>query len=261
VALGDSLSKGVQPNARGVSVETSDGYANQLFTALHQSEPALRLADFGCPGETTASMVRGGICAYRAGSQLTAAAGFLRAHRGRVSLITVDIGANDLNFCLTAANIPHFGSCISKSLATTTANLTKIMTEVRAVGGHARIIAMNYYLPELAEWRKGFLGQLLARAAEVAATSYNNVLTKVYNRFGIRVADVFGAFHTSDFGNPVTVPGYGRLPRNVAAICQWTWQCAGPPRGPNQHANQAGYSVIAHAFMLADAGLATRRPT
>ena len=50
VALGDSLSKGVQPDAKGTSVETADGYANQLFTALHQDEPALRLADFGCPG-------------------------------------------------------------------------------------------------------------------------------------------------------------------------------------------------------------------
>jgi len=49
------------------------------------------------------------------------------------------------------------------------------------------------------------------------------------------------------------VPGYGRLPRNVAAICQWTWQCAAPPRGPNQHANQAGYAVIARAFLLAGA--------
>jgi len=39
----------------------------------------------------------------------------------------------------------------------------------------------------------------------------------------------------------------------VAAICQWTWQCAAPPRGPNQHANQAGYAVIARAFLLAGA--------
>jgi len=47
----------------------------------------------------------------------------------------------------------------------------------------------------------------------------------------------------------VTVPGIGSLPRNVARICQWTWECAPPPRGPNQHANPAGYRVIANAIL------------
>jgi hypothetical protein len=40
----------------------------------------------------------------------------------------------------------------------------------------------------------------------------------------------------------------------VALICQWTWECAIPPRGPNQHANDTGYRVIARAFLTA-AGL------
>ena len=62
------------------------------------------------------------------------------------------------------------------------------------------------------------------------------------------------AFHTSDFTGKVTLPGIGTLPRNVASICQWTWECASSPRGPNQHANQAGYQVISHTFLQA-AGL------
>jgi hypothetical protein len=60
---------------------------------------------------------------------------------------------------------------------------------------------------------------------------------------------VFAAFDTTDFGNQQTVPGVGTLPRNVALICRWTWECAPAPRGPNQHANQAGYAVIASAFL------------
>lgn len=36
---------------------------------------------------------------------------------------------------------------------------------------------------------------------------------------------------------------------NVALICQWTWECAPPPVGPNEHANAAGYGVIAQAFL------------
>ena len=54
-----------------------------------------------------------------------------------------------------------------------------------------------------------------------------------------------------NFGDPVTVPGIGSVPRNVARICQWTWECAPPPRGPNQHANAAGYRVIADAILAA----------
>ena len=34
LALGDSLSQGVQPDAAGASVETGQGYADQLYAAL-----------------------------------------------------------------------------------------------------------------------------------------------------------------------------------------------------------------------------------
>jgi hypothetical protein len=37
----------------------------------------------------------------------------------------------------------------------------------------------------------------------------------------------------------------------VARICTWTWECAAPPVGPNEHANQAGYAVIARTFRAA----------
>jgi hypothetical protein len=119
---------------------------------------------------------------------------------------------------------------------------------------------MNYYLPALAQWRQGPAGRAFARLSELAATGYNAVLTRVYKEHGVGVADVFGAFHTSDFSPQVTLRGLGRLPRNVAAICQWTWECAAPPRGPNEHANQAGYQVIARAFLLAGARQAAARP-
>src|SRR5579875_2746513 len=62
LSLGDSLAQGVQPNSQGVSVETNQGYANQLSTSLHQTNPYLRLVKLGCPGETTATMISGGIC-------------------------------------------------------------------------------------------------------------------------------------------------------------------------------------------------------
>jgi hypothetical protein len=131
-------------------------------------------------------------------------------------------------------------------------NLTTIMARLNAAAGHGvRVIGMNYYLPALAEWRDGLPGQAVAWTAERLAATYNGLLSRVYARSGARVADVFGAFDTGDFARKVTLPGIGTVPRNVALICQWTWECASPPRGPNQHANQAGYQVIGRAFLRA----------
>jgi lysophospholipase L1-like esterase len=252
LSLGDSLSQGVQPDSAGISVSTPDGYANQLYAILRRHHPGLRLVKLGCQGETTSTMIHGGICRYPGGSQLAAAIAFLRAHQGRVPLITIDIGANDPDSCITLPTVGKLASCAAKSVPEAAANLAKILAELRAAAPNVRMIAMNYYLPALAQWRDGILGHAFARLLELAAVGYNFVLTKVYQAFGVRIADVFGAFHTGDFSGQVTLPGLGSLPRNVAAICQWTWECAASPRGPNEHANRAGYAVIAHAFLLAD---------
>jgi len=252
LALGDSLAVGVQPDAAGTSVETRGGYADQLYATLRRSHPGLRLVKLGCPGETTATMIKGGICSYPAGSQLAAALTFLRAHQGRVWLITIDIGGNDPSSCITAPSVRTIASCIGRFVPDATSNLRKILTRLREAAGRARIIGMNYYLPALTAWRNELAGQALAHVSARLAAAYNGLLAHIYETSGAQVADVFSAFHTADFGHLATVAGFGTLPRNVAAICQWTWQCAPPPRGPTPHANQAGYGVIARAFLLAD---------
>ena len=253
LSLGDSLARGVQPDAAGASVPTPHGYADQLYAALAPRHPGLRLVKLGCSGETTATMINGGICGYPGGSQLASAVRFLRAHRGRVWLVTLDIGANDPGSCVTRPSLEKLATCVRDVIPHATANLATILTKLRQADPHGLIMAMNYYLPALAQWRDGVAGRAVARITEVAAAGYNALLADAYQRFGIRVADVFSAFRTGDFTGPVTVPGYGRLPRNVASICRWTWECAPPPRGPNQHANQAGYQVIARAFERAGA--------
>ena len=253
LALGDSLSVGVQPNAADKSLPTGQGYANQLYAALRVGHPGLRLVKLGCSGETTHTMIDGGICSYPARSQLAEAVSFLHAHRGRVSLITIDIGANDPDSCITRASLGAAIACVTKSFPQTVANLTKIMSSIRsAAGDKVRVIGMNYYVPALSQWRDGPLGQQLARLSERLVVAYNKLLTTVYQQFGAQVANVFGAFHSGDFTDRVRVPGIGTVPRNVATICLWTWECAAAPRGPNEHARPVGYGVIAHAFLLAD---------
>ena len=252
LSLGDSLSVGVQPDAAGKSLPTGQGYASQLYAALRAGDPGLRLVKLGCSGETTHTMIDGGICSYPAHSQLAEAVSFLRAHRGRVSLVTIDIGANDPDSCITRASLGAIVSCVAKGFPQTVANLTKIMSSLRAAAGSkVRIIGMNYYVPALSQWLDGPLGQQYARLSERLVVGYNKLLTTEYQHYGAGVADVFGAFHSGDFTDKVRVPGIGTVPRNVAAICLWTWECAASPRGPNEHARPIGYGVIALAFLLA----------
>ena len=250
LALGDSLSRGVQPNAAGVSVETSDGYPDQVYDVLHRTHPGLELVKLGCPGETTSTMIHGGMCHYPGGSQLAAAVAFLHAHRGRVLLVTLDIGANDPEDCGGQPGLTQLAKCAVTGIPEAVVHLGTIMTELTAAAGPGvRIVGMNYYLPALAQWRNGLPGHLVAWTAERLAAAYNQMLDRVYANAGVRVANVFGVFDTTDFASQ-----NGSDPLNVTKVCQWTWECAGPPRGPNQHANQAGYQVIARTFLQA-AGL------
>jgi lysophospholipase L1-like esterase len=253
LALGDSLSRGFQPNPAGHSVPTDQGYPDQLYAMLHPGRPGLRLVKLGCGGETTTTMIHGGICSYPGGSQLAAAVRFLRAHPGRVSLVTIDIGANDPDACITHPSLSKIARCIGSAVPGTAGNLARIMRSLRAAGGgRLDVIGMSYYVPELAAWRDGLAGQFLARLSERLAAGLNNLLTSTYEAFGARVADVAGAFRSGDFTSQATGSASGTVPRNVALICSWTWACAPPPRGPNEHANTAGYRVIAAAFRRAD---------
>ena len=246
VALGDSLAQGVQPNTSGTSVETAQGYPDLVYDALRRDHPELRLVRLGCPGETTETMLHGGLCSYSGGSQLAAADAFLRAHRGRIFLVTLDIGANDAQSC---GSLSQLASCIGTTTGVAT-HLASILVSLRAATS-ARIVGMSYYLPELAQWRTGTLGHVVAWTSERVAVSFNDLLNNAYAKANIKVADVFDAFHTTDFGNQQTVTGVGAVPHNVALICQWTWECAPPPRGPNEHANPAGYQVIAGTILKA----------
>jgi len=86
LALGDSLAAGFQSQPSVVG----GGYANRLAVHMQTVDPGIQLKDIAIPGETTTSFV---------GGQLGAAEAFLRANRGRVPLVTIDIGGNDVGGC------------------------------------------------------------------------------------------------------------------------------------------------------------------
>lgn len=251
LSLGDSLAQGVQPNPAGVSVETNQGYADQLFTALRLGNPSLHLVKLGCPGETTTTMINGGICHYPKVSQLAQAVAFLKSNQGHVELVTIDIGANDLNPCLKLTSIPKIVACLSKVIPRALKNLATILGTLRAATtARVQIVGMTYYDPELADWLKGTnAGRTLAADSIVLAKAFDADLASVYTKFSVPVADIFTAFHTAAFKTMVTLPAFGRVPKDVAEICSLTWMCAAPPVGPNIHANRLGYGVIANALL------------
>jgi lysophospholipase L1-like esterase len=266
LALGDSLSVGVQPNSAGKSVETQHGYTNQLFASKRRSIPGLRLYSLGCGGEDTASMLGTGpktFCQYtgdhrigyskrRRGSQIAAAEKFLREHRGQVAFVTIDIGANDVDGCATggAVNV----ACLNAGIASIKNNIPKISKRLRAAAGRSvTIVGMTLYDPFLALYfdpnTRG-----IAVASPGLAKQVNQSITNGHKRNGVtRVADVSKAFST-DVTTPVTYSGPltnnqpQQVPRNVERICQYTWMCVRPPVGPNIHANATGYGVIANTF-------------
>jgi lysophospholipase L1-like esterase len=241
VALGDSLSVGYQPGAG----DTDQGYVDDLYASLKSRDPGLRLVKLGCSGETTTTMMRGGICHYTGGGQLRDAESFLAAHRGRVRYVTLDIGANDVDKCLAGGAISP--SCILGGLGTISTNLPQIVGGIRkAAGPHApKFAAMTYYDPFLASWLTGSKGHALAGESVVLANVINAMETGIYRASGFRVADVAATYATNDFGHPETLPGTTTtVPRNVARICAWTWMCT----QNNIHANATGYQRIADTF-------------
>jgi lysophospholipase L1-like esterase len=260
LALGDSLSVGDQPNAKGVTLPTDKGYVDQLYAVLKHADSKLQLAKLGCPGETTGTLNKGGICGYKGdkrvsltkpgGSQLAAALAFLKAHAGHVPLITIDIGANDLNGCIALGVISKIAACLPPVFKTLEKNLAVTLVALRAADPKATIVGMTYYVPELADWLTGKAGQQFAAASVILATQFNKLLTGVYKKAGgAPVADVFTAFDSTDMKHTVTLPHLGKLPKDVALICKWTWECAPKPVGPNEHCNKAGYAVIALTFL------------
>jgi lysophospholipase L1-like esterase len=259
LSLGDSLSVGDQPNAKGVTLPTDAGYADQLSAMLNPSDRDLSLVKLGCPGETSVTLMKGGICGYkgahrfsltgRTGSQLAAALLFLKFHPTTVPLITINIGANDLNQCIALGSIPKIVACLTPVLPAIGKNLATVLAELRAADPSATIVGMNYYLPELAAWLTGPSGQTFAKESILLAVQFNNVLAGAYATAKVPVADVYDAFSTADMTDIVNLPPFGKLPKDVAEICELTWECVPPPVGPNEHANKAGYKVIAQAFL------------
>ena len=222
LALGDLLAFGYQPNG-----DYNHGYVDDLFKALQKNGVKDHL-NLGCPGETSSTLINGGICPYSPfSSQLAAAVAYLQANAGKVSPVTLDVGANDM---LNSANFNPSTCVVNQtgfwtSLKTLDANLTgtilpslkKALTVKGRVTGE--IVMMNYYDPL----------QNICPNSVPYSQIINRHLANDVQGFG-SIVNVFRAFGGPKTPNP--------------NICTWTWMCA----VGDIHANNKGYSVIADTF-------------
>jgi lysophospholipase L1-like esterase len=247
LALGDSLAAGAQPNAAGNTVPTNKGYADDLYAAERKKIEHLKLEKLGCLGETTTSMLKGGtFCRYK-GTQLADAVKFIKAHK--VSLITLDIGANNVDGCAKDPG-SQLLSCVGSGLTRIKADVPKIVKALRqAAGAKVRIAGMTYYDPFLAYYLDPAPQNSLAPVSVNLSQQLNGDLISAFNGQKLRIADVATAFGTYiPFTTTAPLAGHGTVPLAVAKICQLTWMCAAPPRGPNIHGTVSGYQVMARVF-------------
>ncbi|HVC24491.1 MAG TPA: SGNH/GDSL hydrolase family protein [Acidimicrobiales bacterium] len=268
LALGDSLAAGYQPSyaTHPPPVDPATGFRDTGYPGSYPADIAavrhLRVVDLACPGETTSTMTGTPAIArcattYRdelgASSQLGAATSYLEAHKGTVALVTLDLGANDVDSCASSGRISL--SCVQSGEARVSARLPAIVAALRralaADDPGARLVAMNYYDPflALAFTPGGFEGAAAAALSLGPMYSFDRRLAQIYGRAHVAVADVASAFRT---GRPLPVLTYDgrRLPADVALVCRWTWMCPASrsAASPDIHANTVGYRVIARAF-------------
>src|SRR5271165_448934 len=238
LSLGDSLAQGMQPDAAGLTVDTDQGYADQLYAIEKARIRGLRLVKLGC--------------GTAGGSQMTAAEEFLRAHRrpGEVALLTLDIGANDVDGCETESTIDAV--CVIRGADRISTNLPVIMRRLRrAAAPGTPMAAMTLYDPFLQLYLTPG-GQTEAISSDEYAHNVNEGLARLYRVGGFLVAHVDTAFRTYDVHRMTSLQGQSHpVPVAVAEVCRLTWMCAPAPVGPNIHADVAGYGVIAHAFATA----------
>jgi lysophospholipase L1-like esterase len=234
LALGDSLAAGLQPTTGD---QKTRGYAGPVLEGVRKTQPGNQLTNLGCSGETTTTMLRGGLCRYPEGSQTAAAVAFLKANAATTRLVTLDMGANNVLRCARPAVDQ---ACATSTTATVSTELTSILGQLRAVAPDVEIVLLTYYDPLLAAWRQGPEGQAVAAQSLPLLGALNAQIATVAAAARAKVADVAGAFATSDgSGSP--------QPTNVTRICDWTWMCS----RNDIHANDAGYAAMAAAVLAA----------
>lgn len=252
VSVGDSYAVGFQPDP---VAGPTPGYTATVARATH-----LRLANFGCGGATTTSILQSVGCTHPYGpaagsdaipyprqTQAAAAVAFLRHHRGEIKLITVSIGGNDITHCAATANP---AACVLSVLPAVQKNVETLASRLRAAAGvRVPVIGLTYPDVLLGLWvyPSAHPDPSLATLSVTAFKDLvNPTLARAYHTAHANFLDV-----TKDAGGYIplkertTLPPYGSVPVAVARTCALTWYC----QDGNIHATTAGYLLIGRVIV------------
>jgi lysophospholipase L1-like esterase len=247
VSIGDSYAVGYQPDP-GVSLR--HGYTGVVVSLEHRKGTDLTLANFGCGGATTASLLSSIGCPdaarathgepYTTTSQAFAATEFITAHRGHIGLITISIGGNDITACALAASPT---ACVAAALPVVSKNVDTLVQAVHAAAGpKVPIVGLTYPDVILGSWVRPPANQTLAKESVLAfGLLINPALKKAYTSNGgsfIDVTKATGAY--TALTKTVMLAPYGQVPVAVSDVCTLTWYCA---KG-DIHPHTSGYALI-----------------
>jgi len=258
LALGDSYSVGVQPG-----IGATAGY-----TSYVAKKEKMTLENFGCGGATTSSILTVIGCpgpnygptalidpvAYPATTQEQAAVNFIAApaNFGKVGLVTVSIGGNDVTACAGAADPV---TCVTAATTTIQTNVTSLVgTLSSALTTHgdssAKIAGLTYPDVILGDYVHQPTNVSLANLSIVAFHALINptlqaAYTSVAGGSFVNVTEAPYKLATAGDETPLTTTAklnpYGTIPVAVWEICRLTYFCT----LGNIHANTNGYTFIA----------------
>jgi lysophospholipase L1-like esterase len=238
LALGDSVAAGQQA---GGTAHPDAGYLQHVLPGLQEGDQKTRAVNLACPGETTVTFLQGGRCSYDEGSQLDQALVFLRAHGRHLRLVTLTVGANNVQSCADRTTGQIDLVCVQQGMVRLAQDLPVILGALRAAAPGVEIVVTNYYNPFLATWFTPSTGPALAQASSVLQTQVNTVIAGSAQGASAEVADVATAFQSLNW-----TPLPNGVPTNVAIICTHTYMCV-PGARPDIHPNDAGYLLIGAA--------------
>jgi lysophospholipase L1-like esterase len=253
VSLGDSYATGYQATAQGAGRNTRNGFAYQLSGLARSRGYNFKLVNFGCGGATTTSILQAKGCVPRARAlggpvytnktQTAAAEAFLRANRGKVGLITVSIGGNDVTKCVNQADAT---TCVAEGVKVIKTNVTKLAKRLRAAAGpNVRIVGITYPDVVLGLWTTG--KQSDQDFAKLSLFAFRGLLnpalkesyTSVRRGSFVDVTTATGAY--TPLEQTTTLAPYGTIPVAVAKVCQISYYC----QFRDIHARTNGYKIIA----------------
>jgi hypothetical protein len=251
LVIGASASQGMQPT--GVvghnGAYTATGYANDVVSEEAAKGVRLAMTQIGCPGETPESMLAESDNCYSTEGQMDIATTYLAARAGESGLVSIDLGFNNVRPCIETVVVDV--ACADQGIAAVARDLPDVLDVLKdSAGSQTRFVGLTYEDPFLGDYVRGGSSPAQAAITLSVMAELNQVLTKDYLAAGMAVAQVPDGFASQDT-TLVTLPGVGVVPQNVANACQWTWFCSGPPWGPDDHPDNAGYQVIAEAITTA----------